>query len=399
MASNGRVVSSVIGASVFGADGEFAVCDVAVRDGRFAFAASRSGSDAASGEALDGAGLWLIPGVYDCHTHLSWSDFHKADREGRSPAERRAQTASALEATLRAGVVAARDAGGADAELRDSIADGSLRGPRLQVSIDMLGPELAGDSGRLRAAVDSALDRGAQWIKLIATESIGHPGGSELTSYFSDEEFRVVVDTAATRNARVMVHAWGGRAISSAIAAGVASIEHGIFLSAEQARQAAAAGVTYVPTLTIYHEVREMIENGTVVGVSPSRIADVLAAHEVAVRLARDAGLAIALGSDFGTADQHGRNLAEIAWLIRAGLEPVEALFAATRTGAALLGVADGGQIAEGFRADAVLLSADPTDPSTFDSAGSVAAVLIDGQLILSHPAPSQHRTGALHSE
>jgi imidazolonepropionase-like amidohydrolase len=379
-------ISSVIGASVLTSNGTFAAREsVAIGDGRFT-------SDPGTGTSLDASGMWLIPGVYDCHTHLSWGDFHKTDREARTSTERHDQTVAALEATLRAGVVGARDAGGADAALRDAIADGTLRGPRLQVSIDMLGPELAGDHDRLRTAVDTALDRGAQWIKLIATESVGHPGGSELASNFSDDEFRLVVDAAAERGARVMVHAWGGPAIGSAIEAGVASIEHGIFLTTEQARQAASAGLTFVPTLTIYHYVRDMIDDGSLPGVPPARIAAVLAAHQIAVRTAFEAGLPIALGSDFGTTDQHGRNLTEISWLIRAGLAPADALIAATRNGAALLGVRDGGQIAEGFRADAVLLTADPTDPSTFENASNVAAVLLDGRLIDVNLDTNPHR-------
>ncbi|PXA73266.1 amidohydrolase family protein [Cryobacterium arcticum] len=380
-------VASIRGALVMDAGGGFAPVDrVNVSTGRF----SRTST---GGVDLDGSGLWLIPGVYDCHTHLSWNDFHRADRDRRSPAERRALTARALGDTVRGGVVGARDAGGADRALQADVEAGSLLGPRLQISVDMLGPETAGNEDRVRAAVESALDRGAQWIKLIATESIGSPAGAELGSHFSDREFRIAVDLAAARGARVLVHAWGGRAVSAAIDAGVASIEHGIFLTPAQAAQAAAAQLTFVPTLSIYHFVRGLILDGTVPGVPLVRIDEVIIAHRLAVATAHEHGLAIALGSDFATTLQHGTNLTEIGALMRAGLSSAEALTAATRTGAALLGIRDGGVIADDYLADAVLLSSDPTDPATFESPGSVAAVMMGGTLVPLEPGTSPHRT------
>src|SRR5580700_4597876 len=90
-------------------------------------------------DVLDARGLWLIPGVYDCHTHISWNDFHQEDRDRRDPEERAQLTAASVAATLRGGVTSARDAGGADAGIRDAVAAGSLPGPRLQIAVDMIG--------------------------------------------------------------------------------------------------------------------------------------------------------------------------------------------------------------------------------------------------------------------
>ena len=108
---------------------------------------------------------------------------------------------------------------------------------------------------------------------------------------------------------------------------------------------------------------------------------------EKVVRIAQDAGLALAMGSDFTTLEQHGRNMAEIGSLMRAGLSSAEALLAATRNGAALLNDPDGGVIAPGYRADAVILASDPADPATFEDPTNVAAVIKDGAIVHLSPA------------
>jgi imidazolonepropionase-like amidohydrolase len=324
----------------------------------------------------------MIPGVYDCHCHITWNDFHHDQRDRKSEQQRAAETAAALLATLRGGVTSLRDAGGADARVRAAVDTGRLPGPRLQISVDMIGAAQAGTADTMRGHVESALAKGAQWIKLVATAGSATPGDAVLQSNFSESEIRTAVETARAGGARVMMHTWGGDSADWAIEHGVASIEHGIYLTAAQVAAAAAAGLTLVPTLTIYRHVRDMVLAGELEGVKFDRIVDVIAAHERVIGLADDLGLPLCTGSDYTTPRQHGTNLVEIAALIRAGLPPSAALLAATANGARLMNDPAGGQIAPAFRADAVLLSADPTDPATFEDPRSVAAVIKDGQVI-----------------
>lgn len=333
-------------------------------------------------DVLDASGLWLIPGVYDCHTHISWNDFHLQDRDRRDPEDRAQLTAASVAATLRGGITSARDAGGAGAGVRDAVAGGRLPGPRLQIAVDMIGPAQAGSVAAIRAAAQRALDRGAQWIKLMATAGAATPGDAVLASNFSRAEIRAAVDTADRAGARVMVHTWGGDSADWAVEAGAASLEHGIYLTQEQVSRAAGAGVTLVPTLTIYRHVRDMVLDGRLGGIGLPRIIDVIEAHELVVRRARDSGLPLAVGSDFTVPWQHGTNLVEVGALQRAGLTSGEALLAATSNGARLLLDGGSGVIANGHRADAVLLSGDPGDPATFDNPASVAAVVKDGILV-----------------
>jgi imidazolonepropionase-like amidohydrolase len=333
-------------------------------------------------QVLDGRGLWMIPGVYDCHCHITWNDFHHDQRDRKSEQQRAAETAAALLATLRGGVTSLRDAGGADAGVRAAVNTERLPGPRLQISVDMIGAAQAGTAETMRGHVESALAKGAQWIKLLATAGSSTPGDAVLKSNFSESEIRAAVETARAAGARVMVHTWGGDSTDWAIEHGATSIEHGIYLTAAQVSAAAAAEMTLVPTLTVYRHVRDMVLAGELEGVAFDRIVDVIAAHQRVIELADDLGLPLCIGSDYTTPRQHGTNLVEIAALIRAGLPAPAALLAATANGARLMNDPAGGHIAPAFRADAVLLSADPTDPATFEDPHSVAAVIKDGQVV-----------------
>jgi len=364
--------------------------NVSIVDGRFVDASPL----APDGTVLDGEGRWLIPGVYDAHTHITWNDFHEHDRAARTEPERERQTREALVATLRAGVTSARDGGGAPAQLRDSIAAGEIEGPRLQVSIDMITADRSGP--QFEAGVLGALDAGAQWVKLVATVGIGAPEGSQLESNFTEAEFRFAADAASKYGAGVMVHAWGGAAIDYSIEHGATSLEHGIYLTRKQAEKAAETSLTFVPTLTIYQLLLELVDNGELAGISRERVVRVVADHSRAVNDAFEAGVTLAIGSDYGTARQHGTNLLEIESLMRAGIPAADVLLAATRNGALLFGDADGGRIASGYRADAVLLDGDPTDPATFHAPHSVTAVVHDGELV--HHAPAATEVNSLHN-
>jgi imidazolonepropionase-like amidohydrolase len=357
--------------------GDFAARDVVIEGARF--------TDAPPSETatiIDATGSWVIPGVYDCHEHITWNDFHLDDRLRRSAEETAALTAAALANTLRSGILNLRDGGGADSALRESLASGETTGPRLQVAIDMLGTDVAGNPDALRAAVEGALAKGAQWIKLIATAGVASPERSVLASNFSESEFALAADLAERGGARLMVHTWGGDSLDWAIEYGAGSIEHGIYLDESQAARAAAAGITYVPTVRIYREVRAMVVAGDLAGVPLERITQVVARHENAVRIARDAGVRIAMGSDFSMPEQHGTNLVELAALRRAGLSSADVLLAATRNGAALFGDVDGGSLAPGKRADAVLLAFDPAEADSFERTDLVRAVVRDGSVL-----------------
>ncbi|MBL3699043.1 amidohydrolase family protein [Leucobacter luti] len=435
-AHGGLTAAGVIrGARVMSPTGDFAApATLAWSAGRFLEgqpAVEWTGPEAAGPRAagaadFDGTGLWVIPGIVDAHVHASWHAFDAADRELLGDAGTRAATAAGLARTLAAGITSVRDAGGLTSAALAAVP--ATRRPAVQLSVRMLDHAAAEAAGGLDRAVDTVLGAGAQWVKLVGTAGVAAPAGAGLDPIFTAAEVRDAVRRAGDAGAGVMVHAWGGAAIDDAIDAGATSIEHGIFLTPDQAARAAAAGLTLVPTLRIYHLVRRMIAAGKLPAAFDARVAEAVAAHPNAVRIARDAGLPIALGTDSGTPDQHGSAPLEFDALVAAGLDPAEALLAATRNGAALLARAAGGTepggtepggtepggaetggagfggagsdtaaagpaeasraastagtLAPGALADAVLLRRDPREPGALSDQGAVVRVLRAGVLL-----------------
>ncbi|PRI11300.1 hypothetical protein B4915_10695 [Leucobacter massiliensis] len=356
------------------------------RDGVFALDGLPQADD------LDGSGLWLIPGLVDAHLHASWHAFGASEREELDAARTRELTAAGLRRTLAAGFTSARDAGGLDPAELSGIPE--TERPRIQCAVTLIDRTVADAAGGIGRAVEQALAAGARWVKLVATGGVATAGGSGLDPVFTAAEMRAAVRLAEGAGAGVMVHAWGGEAIDDAVEAGAMSLEHGIFLTDAQAERAAERGVTLVPTLRIYRLVRRMIDRGELPATLRARLDEATGAHPRAVQRARDAGLSIALGTDSGTPQQHGSNAREFDALVSAGLTPGEALLAATRSGAELLGrvamrsgapapsPASAGTVVDGAPADAVILRRDPRLPGALADPDAIAAVVLAGRVL-----------------
>jgi oligopeptide/dipeptide ABC transporter ATP-binding protein len=216
--------------------------DVSVRDGRIAGVGSglRPGRDQ---PRLDGGGLWLMPGVFDCHLHAGLASFDQLELM-RTPISRRVlETAHTLRRTLTAGVTFVRDAGALDAGVKDAVAAGLVPGPELQVSVVALGttgghgdgflagpglecpvdymlpdypgrpPYLADGPAEFRAAVRRLVRAGADWIKLLATGGVLSAAEGEFAAELGEDEISSAVAEAASRGRPVMVHALGGPAL------------------------------------------------------------------------------------------------------------------------------------------------------------------------------------------
>ena len=165
------------------------------------------------------------------------------------------------------------------------------------------------------------LRAGADWIKLMATGGVFAADDETYSAQLQEQEIAVAVAEAARCGKQVMVHALGGPAIGAAVRAGARSVEHALFLTEEDADLMARRGCALVPTLAIYHELAAMATAGALPSAAAQRMETVTARLGEAVAIARAAGVPIALGTDFGHRDQHGRNLIEVLHLRRAGLD------------------------------------------------------------------------------
>ena len=363
--------------------------------------------------SIDFSGLVVLPGVFDCHDHITFSTVEVGEVLATPTTRWALEAAQNARRTLEAGVTFLRDLAGADRGLRESIQAGYVPGPRLQISVSLIcqtgghgdaylaGAELEGTltppyPGKppfrvdgpesMRQVVRANLRAGADWIKLATTGGLVSEHDSPLVPEFTPEEIAVAVFEAERKGKHVACHAYGGEGLTNAVRAGARSVEHGGFLTEEQAKAMAESGCFLVPTLSAMRDTLRWAQEGAL---TPTQCEKILAFGldiGQCVRIAKDYGVKLASGTDYITRDQHGRNLEEVLLMHRAGLSVEEALLVATAGGAELCGLdQDYGRLAPGFVFDAIVLDADPGDLSAFAQPGAVTGVFQSGRPTLPH--------------
>jgi len=347
---------------------------VVVEDGRIASVGPARGLPP---NTVDLGDATLMPGLVDAHVHLVWD----ASAEPHEVVERESHALTVLRCAknaalhLRAGVTTVRDVGSADGlavEIGRAVELGILSGPRVVAAgraIAMtgghgwfLGREADGPDAVRRAAREE-IKAGASCIKLMASGGVyGHaeePGSPQLTV----EEMRPAVEEAHKAGRKAAAHAYSVEAINNALEAGVDSVEHGSFLDRETVGRMREQGTYLVPTMSVY---AAMAEKGPGLG-SPEYItrktAEVLEAGGEAFRLALEAGVPVAAGTDCGAPGHpHGTLPEELRLMVEAGATPQQALRFGTSAAAELLGLGDEvGALEPGKRADLLAVAGDPT--------------------------------------
>lgn len=335
-------------------------------------------------ESFDASGLTALPGLIDCHTHvmLSGVDYLKLMQQPFSYPNFLA--VRNLEETLKLGITTVRDAGGADLGVKQAIEDGLIRGPRMQISISILG-QTGGHSdntypngtcvslvpchpGRPDGVVDGVenmrlrvreLKRaGADVIKVCASGGVLSPRDDPRHPQFTFDELATAVEEASTTHTFVMAHAQSAIGIKNAVRAGIRSIEHGIFLDDEGIEMMLANGTYLVPTLAAPQAVIDAVNNGAQLPAEVvAKAHAVVDIHRTNVAKAIAAGVKVAMGTDSGVGP-HGNNLVELALMVECGLSPLESIKASSLNAAELMGIENElGSIEVGKRADVVLIS------------------------------------------
>ncbi len=326
---------------------------------------------------IDLSGHFVMPGFIDAHSHLSIIP-SRGDQLGqlRQPAGQQAlRVAANIRKDLKAGTTTLRVMGEEDwldVYARDAIREGILDGPDLIIATR--GLAATNGHGRAKVGFDGVdevrkgarqnLEHGADFLKVFATGGVSSGTGLGSAMYSSDE-LRVVVEEAERKGTYVAAHAHGGPGLVLSAEAGVRTIEHAALASEADIDVLRHHTCWVIATLGIlFHP--EGIAKGD--AAKPDIIANLEAARDRVVTSAHllfQSGLRVALGTD----SMHGGMAYEIQTAIKCGLDPLEALHAATRQGAEALRVADRtGTIEAGKAADIIALDGDPlVDPSALE--------------------------------
>jgi imidazolonepropionase-like amidohydrolase len=340
----------------------------------------------AGARIIDASGATLVPSFVDCHSHLTLQGgAHWVERGADDTAELIDAAERNAAALVAAGVRWVRDVG---SPRRADTPDGRTRAVALSLRDQWHGkadypyvraagtwltrsgslpPGLAveaGDADELLAVSLGQLDDGADLIKLYLD------GPDADVAPWTADEVRRVVDAVHARGATVAAHGTGLANCRLAAEAAVDTLEHGFTIDSDVAQTLATNGVTVVSTLSVLHSWEGFATTTTMERFTGQdgirRIAERREVAEASIREAHAAGVPIAAGSDFGGGSVRAGHLAwEVEGLVRAGLEPWEALGAATWRGGDVLGDPHAGRLTVGGPAHFTLVHGDPlTDPA-----------------------------------
>ncbi|WP_298725056.1 amidohydrolase family protein [uncultured Ferrovibrio sp.] len=349
---------------------------VLVENGRVVKVAPAGEFAGFAGETVDTTGGTLMPGLIDCHVHLTMGG--EADpgtaQSKLSAAQLTLKTLERAQLTLRSGIVAVRDCGGKDyieLSVRDAIKRGEFTGPVIRASgkiICMTGGH-GNRTGRVADGVDEVvkavreqIHAGADVIKIMATGGVMTPGVDPEDAHYTREEMAAGLAEARRFRKRSASHAQGAEGILNAVLGGVSSIEHGIFMDDECLKAMLERGTFLVPTLAAVLNIVKNADKG-IPAWAVEKAQRVFEIHKRNFKRFVDAGGKVAMGTDAGTPfNLHGENAMELKYMVEGGMTPLDALRAGTSNAADLCDLPSHGVIKEGAQADFLLVDGNPVE-------------------------------------
>lgn len=342
-----------------------------------------------------GDGVTVMPGLIDCHVHLSLDASPQAmanvAAEDDHALLRRMELASTR--ALQAGITTVRDLGDRrflSLRLRDHLAQNSIAAPRIVAAgppltthgghLAVMGGEAEG-ADELKAAVHMRATRGCEVVKVMASGGATTPGSRPHDAQYGQKDLRLIVDQASKHGLSTAAHVHAVTSIADALEAGFDSLEHVTFFTAE--------GVA-----SDQHLIEQISQSGTFVsltigsvpdsGKPPPAIAQRL--EQIRANAARlcSAGAKIVLGTDAGLSPGKPHDVLPYALeaLVDLGMPPDRALHAVTAVAADACGLHGlTGRLTPGAEADLIAISGDPL--KEISAVHNVVAVYRDGRLVV----------------
>lgn len=364
---------------------------VTVREGRIArIERNPQGAPPAASAAvqvINAEKYWLLPGYVDAHVHISTlEDARRALRSGATTVR-----SMGVNHFVDVGMRELHRKGALD--LPETLAAGYhvRTTPAEAYFLDFVEP-LRSDAQRStpmdpRAMVRNMLSRRVDWIKVNATERAGLVQDDPRKRMWSDSELKWIVEEAAKERTPVAAHAHGDEGARGAVLAGVATIEHGTYLSEATLREMKARGTCLVPTVATIVDMSNPVGEDSNAQLAVRGRAMVPRLRET-VAMAWKLGVKMAGGTDTGyTREATLRMPVEIAELTASGLPAMAAIQAGTRHSAECLGIgARTGSIREGKEADLILVERNPLADVT--ALQEVLLVMNNGAVVVNRLAP-----------
>jgi len=364
-------------------------------------------------QILDATDKFVLPGLIECHVHLSGTGTAQSEREYLR-SKRDMYNYIALDNAqkhLASGFTCVRDAGcykGIVSSLKRTFNYGLIAGPRLVSSEtgiwqwgnqESIGPQALIDFDREVSVITAGVDNvtyavrdqkklGADFIKTATTGGVLHGMESKVSMVlWTDEELVAMREEAHRLGMHVGCHAHGDAGIQAAVRAGIDTIEHGSFMSEETAKMMVEKGTYVIPTRLaivclkspgIYDQMPPEVQR---------KISDCHSQAKESHQMALEKGVKFALGTDAATpGNYHGNTGTEIQLMVEdIGMTPIQALQTATIEGAKAIWLEDKiGSIEVGKYADIVICDKDPiADISVVANPTNFSHVIKDGKVMV----------------
>lgn len=388
---------------------------VVIDGGTITYVGSTGAAPASSGATVVTTPT-IMPGMWDCHTHLMGLAEGIVNLEAlitQVPQVGAVRAARDLGRALDAGFTSVREVGGYGALLTPAIEEGTVRAPHVYGSgavisqtaghgdFHSLSPEqadsvmerhfgapaLADGPDDCRRVVRRQLRLGARVIKVCASGGVMSQIDHPIHQQFTSAELAAIVDEAARADRAVAAHCHGKPGIMAAIEAGVRTIEHGSYLDEEAAAAMRETSTILVPTRWIIAHLTEVGRRQGMPEYAASKLDAIADRHREAVETAIAAEVTIAAGTDIWGAGMWGRNAEELSHLVDLGMTPHNAIRSATAAGPPTLGAQAprSGILAAGYDADVIAVDGDPlTDISVLTQPDNITRVWKSGILVKS---------------
>lgn len=336
-------------------------------------------------QIIDCAGGTVMPGLIDCHVHVTSVTADLISLVEESPLYVGARAAQTLEAMLKRGFTTVRDVGGADYGLASLVSEGHVVGPRVWFggkAISQTGGHgdfrskgqtviddhrccsgigtVADGCDSVRQVAREQLRTGADHIKLMLSGGVASPTDRISSTQYSEQEIRAAVEEAEAYERYVAGHAYTSRAINRALRNGVRTIEHGNLLDESSVPFFLDNDGYYVPTIVATRSLIDESSSG-LQAAAQAKVRDVVDRGKQALDIAHRGGVKIAFGTDL-LGDFQSRQLEELE--IRAEVQsPIDIIRSATVVASEMGLWGDRlGQVREGYIADLIVTARNPLD-------------------------------------
>jgi imidazolonepropionase-like amidohydrolase len=333
---------------------------------------------------------YVLPGLIDCHVHLGFraDKYDPINSFKETPFTSAYSSVVNAQRTLNAGFTTVRDVGSLPfmaVDLRNAINEGLIPGPRIvasgpplsitgghgdlnnyspQTRVSMFPDErdysIADGPEQIRQTIRAQVKYGVDVIKILASGGVLSKGDQPGAAQYTFEELKMAADTAHASGRKIAAHAHGAQSIKDSINAGIDSIEHASLVDDEGIRLAKAHGTYFV--MDIYND-DYILGKAKDFGIEEENLAKermVGKTQRENFRKAFQAGVKMAFGTDAGVYP-HGDNAKQFHYMVLYGMTPAQAIQAATRNAADLIGRAsDVGTLSPGHYADLVAVKEDP---------------------------------------